>query len=548
MIPASKISKKELPLYKKACREIIHRLLYTPNPPTSNIEINKLKVQVAREYHLTRIPSNPDILFFANKDERQQLVKYLIKRPVRSLSGVAVIAVMTKPFPCPHGKCVYCPGGPNSELGDVPQSYTGHEPATMRGIEHGFDPYLQVRSRLTQLKQIGHNPQKIELIIMGGTFPSVPRSYQTWFIKRCYDALNESESFTLQDAILKNETAKYRVVGLTIETRPDYAKKKHADMMLEYGTTRVELGVQNVFDDIYELVKRGHTVDDVIEATRILKDCGFKINYHMMPGLPGSSFERDLEGFKKIFNDPRFKPDMLKIYPTVVVKGTELYKWWRAGKYKPYSNETAAKLIAEVLHILPRWIRIQRVQRDIPAWMIDAGPTAGNMRQLAHKYLYEMYGEYCHCIRCREVGHKWQKFKILPDLENIKLKRETYEASEGIEIFLSYEDVKKDILIGFLRLRIPSEKAHRPEIAEQPSAIVRELHVYGPQLMLGELPKDMGEWQHRGYGSKLLKAAEKIAKEEYDRRKIVIISGVGVREYYMKHGYKRDGPYVSKYI
>lgn len=532
--------------YKKACHEILEALLNSPSIDRKTI--NRIKVKICKKYHLNTIPSNPDILSVATDDEKKVLLKYLIKRPVRSISGVAVIAVMTKPYPCPHGKCIYCPGGPGSELGDVPQSYTGHEPATMRGIEYNFDPYLQVSGRLKQLIQIGHTPQKIELIIMGGTFPSVPREYQEWFIRRCYDALNNTESKTVQEAILKNEKAKYRVVGLTIETRPDFAKEKHADLMLSYGATRVEIGVQNVFDDIYTIVDRGHTVADVVEATRILKDAGFKINYHMMPGLPGSSFSRDIEGFKKIFNDSRFKPDMLKIYPTVVVKGTKLFDWWKAGKYTPYSNETAAKLIAEVLHILPRWIRIQRVQRDIPAWMIDAGPTAGNLRQLAHEQLYKKYKEFCHCIRCREVGHKWQKFHILPDIENIKLKREEYEASEGIEIFLSYEDIKKDILIGFLRLRIPSEHSHRPEITEYPSAIVRELHVYGPQLPLGETPKRYFEWQHRGFGEMLLKEAERIAKEEYEKKKILVISGVGVREYYIKRGYRKDGHYVSKML
>ncbi|MGQ4834336.1 MAG: tRNA uridine(34) 5-carboxymethylaminomethyl modification radical SAM/GNAT enzyme Elp3 [Candidatus Asgardarchaeia archaeon] len=533
-------------IFEKACREIINELLKQDALDSS--VVNRVKKEVSKKYHLSRMPANYEILSFANEYEYDYLRPFLLKKPVRSLSGVTVIAVMTKPFPCPHGRCAYCPGGPGSVLGDVPQSYTGYEPATMRGIQNQYDPYKQVTSRLNQLRAIGHIPSKVELIIMGGTFPATPKEYQEWFVKRCLDALNGVDSKSLEEAQSINEHAKIRNVGMTIETRPDYSKEPHVDQMLRLGATRVELGVQTVYDEIYELVDRGHTVQDVVDATRILKDSGLKVCYHMMPGLPGSNFERDLEAFRTIFTDPRFKPDMLKIYPTVVVKGTKLYEWWKNGEYTPYTDEQAADLIAEVLHIIPRWIRIQRVQRDIPAYMIDAGPTAGNMRQMAIERLKKKYNELCHEIRCREVGHRYQDLGILPDINNIKFLVEKYEASEGIELFLSYEDTKNDILIGFLRLRIPSEKAHRPEINSVPTAIVRELHVYGPQLPVGMSAKEISEWQHRGYGRKLLQNAEKIAVEEYDAKKMVIISGIGVREYYFKFGYKHDGPYVSKML
>ncbi|MHA1860054.1 MAG: tRNA uridine(34) 5-carboxymethylaminomethyl modification radical SAM/GNAT enzyme Elp3 [Candidatus Asgardarchaeia archaeon] len=527
-------------LMERIYKEIIEEIIKSGRRE----EVNRIKIKVSRKYGLHRIPGNSEVLNFAKGELREKLRPILMRKPVRYVSGVTVISVMTKPLPCPHGRCLYCPGGPGSVLGDVPQSYTGYEPTTMRGIQNDYDPYRQVRNRLEQLFTIGHIPQKVELIVMGGTFTSVDRSYQDWFIKRCFDALNGRDSKDLEEAKRLNEKASIRNVGLTIETRPDYAKEKHADLMLYWGTTRVELGVQTVYDDVYELVKRGHKVEDVVEATRILKDSGFKINYHMMPGLPGSSFERDLEAFRTIFEDDRFKPDMLKIYPTLVIKGTVLYDWWKEGKYRPYTDEEAAELISEILHIIPRWIRIQRMQRDIPAKMIEAGPKKGNLRQIAKRLLWEKYGEFCHCIRCREVGHRWMELGILPDLDEIKLYDEKYEASEGIEHFISFEDKKRDVLIGFLRLRIPSEKAHRPEV--KGAAIVRELHVFGPQILIGRHPKDYLSWQHRGYGRKLLEYAENLALEKYGVKKILVISGVGVREYYFRLGYRRDGPYVSK--
>jgi len=309
------------------------------------------------------------------------------------------------------------------------------------------------------------------------------------------------------------------------------------------GVTRVELGVQNIYDDIYKLVNREHTVQDVIESTRTLKDAGLKVAYHMMPGLPGSNPKRDLNAFKTIFTDPSFKPDMLKIYPCLVLKGTKTYEWWKKGTYTPYTTEQATKLIAEIKKTVPPWVRIMRVQRDIPAQLIEAGVKHSNLRQLAQQKLQEQ-NMHCNCIRCREVGHRMLKDHIKPDLNKIEIQTTKYPASEGKELFISAEDQTNDILIGYLRLRIPSAEAHRPEITAEPCSIVRELHVYGPVVPVGK--HQAKAWQHKGTGQQLLAEAENITKEEYHRRKTVIISALGTKQYYKRLGYHYDGPYMSK--
>jgi elongator complex protein 3 len=427
----------------------------------------------------------------------------------------------------------------------VPQSYTGFEPAAMRGLQHEFDPYGQVKNRIGQLRAIGHGVDKIELIIMGGTFPATPLDYQRWFVKGCLDAIAGKESATLEEAKRNAETSRVRNVGITVETRPDWAKEAHVDVMLDLGVTRVELGVQNPCDEIYGLVGRKHSVADVVEATRIMKDAGLKVAYHLMPGLPGSNFKRDLEAFKEIFEDSAFKPDMVKIYPCLVLKGTKAYEWFLRGDYKPYSNEEAAELIVEVKKIVPCWVRIMRVQRDIPAPLIVAGVNRSNLRELVRQKLKEQ-GLRCRCIRCREVGHRMLVDGVKPDPENIDIYTINYLASEGEEIFISAEDVENDVLIGYLRLRVPSEKAHRPEIKAKPCAIVRELHVYGPLVPVGKhLTK---AWQHKGYGGILLGEAERIAREDYGLEKILVISALGTKEYYKRFGYNYDGPYVSKIL
>ncbi len=524
-----------------ALREIIETLMNIPSP--SHNHVNRLKMQIAAKYQLGNVPSNSEIIRMLKPQEKRKLLPFLRRKTTRTISGITVIAVMTKPYPCPQSEpCAYCPGGP--PIG-VPQSYTGFEPAAMRGLQNEFNPYSQIKNRIEQLQAIGHEVDKIELIIMGGTFPATPLNYQTSFIQRCLDAITDKNSSNLTEAKKNAETSRMRNVGITVETRPDWAKEVHVDSMLNMGVTRVELGVQNPNDKIYRLVGRTHTVVDVVEATRIMKDAGLKIVYHLMPGLPNSNPKKDLAAFKEIFTNPDFKPDMIKIYPCLVLKGTKTYKWYLEGKYHPYANETAANLIVEIKKIIPSWIRIMRIQRDIPAPLIVAGVKKSNLRQLVQQKLKEQNIK-CRCIRCREVGHRMLKDKIKPDPEKIEILTAKYHASEGEEIFISAEDAENDLLIGCLRLRIPSEKAHRQEVKATPCSIVRELHIYGSLVPVG---KHLVEaWQHKGYGSILLNEAERTSKEDYNMKKVLVISALGTKEYYMRFGYKHDGLYMSKIL
>jgi elongator complex protein 3 len=521
-----------------ALREIINTLLTMESP--SRDDVNKLKIRTAGKYHLPKVPSSADLISQLTPEEAKVLLPILKRKTTRTISGVTVVATMTKPYPCPQPEpCAYCPGGPTT---GSPQSYTGHEPAAMRGAQNNFDPYLQVKSRIEQLTAIGHKVDKIELIVMGGTFPATLPEYQTWFIQRAIDAITDKPSSSLEEAKANAEESTVRNVGITVETRPDWAKQPHIDAMLDMGVTRIELGVQNPDDDIYRLVGRTHTVADVVEATRIAKDAGLKIVYHMMPGIPGSNPEKDIEAFQRIFTDPAFKPDMLKIYPCLTIAGTKTHQWHQQGTYTPYSTEQAAEVIAEIKTFIPKWVRVMRVQRDIPAGLILAGVKKSDLRELAQKKL-KAQGLRCQCIRCREVGHRLEADRVKADPEKVQILTERYEASEGTEVFISAEDIENDVLLGYLRLRIPSAKAHRTEVTEVPSAIVRELHVYGPLVPVGK-PSE-GAWQHRGYGRELLERAEQIAAE-LGREKLLVISALGTRRYYMRLGYGRDGVYVSK--
>jgi len=470
-----------------------------------------------------------------------------IRKPSRMLSGVSVVAVMTHPLPCP-GRCAYCPGG--VEYG-TPKSYFGEEPALRRAKRNSFHPYRQVWNRLRQYEYLGHFPSKVEVIVMGGTFLATPQAYKEWFISMIFEALNRypdpkpPAKWGLEEAQLRNETATHRCVGLTIETRPDYGYEKHADEMLRYGATRVELGVQSIYDDVLARVNRGHGVREVVESTRILRDSGFKIVYHIMLGLPGSDPDRDIAMIRELFENPEFRPDMLKIYPTEVVEGTILYQWWRNGVYKPYDDETAVEVISEMYRYIPRYVRVMRIRRDIPAQEVVAGTKKSNLREYVEKRCIEK-GIKIEEIRFREVGLQMWKYGRTPNPRDIELTRLTYEAGEGIEEFLAVEDRASDIIIGFLRMRIPSSRAHRAEI-DQRTAIIRELHVYGPELPVGRRGYS---WQHKGWGSKLLEEAERIAREDYDAKKILVLSGIGAREYYRKHGYYRppSSPYMWKQL
>jgi elongator complex protein 3 len=523
---------------REASREIIDGLMRLEKPSLS--DVNQVKIRVAGKYGLSQVPPNSEIIRHLEPEEKAKLLNILRRKPVRTASGVTVVAVMAKPWPCPQGQsCLYCPGGPSK---GVPQSYTGLEPAAMRGLQNKYDAYSQVKHRIEQYKTIGHLVDKVELIIMGGTFPSTPQGYQGEFVKGCLDAINGESSSSIEEAKRLAETSQIRNVGITVETRPDWAKEKHVDHMLSMGVTRVEIGVQNIYDDIYELVRRGHTVKDVVEATRILKDSGLKVVYHMMPGLPNSNFERDLEGFKQIFSDPNFKPDMLKIYPCLVIEGTKLHEWWKQGKYEPCTTEEAVELVSEVKKIVPEWVRIMRVQRDIPAYLIEKGVNKSNLRELVLNRLREE-GRRCRCIRCREAGHRWLKDNVVPDYKQVKVLAKTYEASDGTEHFISVEDPVNDVLIGYLRLRFPSNRVHRPEILGGRTSLIRELRVCGPVVPVGKRLK--GAHQHKGCGKLLLERAEQFSKE-HGCSKIIVTSALGTKRYYKRLGYQYDGFYMSK--
>ena len=528
-------SRYESERQERACREIACKLLLDHRKAEASEDI---KLAVTKKHRMSTIPRNSEILAVASACERPALLERLQVKRVRSISGVNVIGVMASPQRCPHGRCAYCP-----QEEDAPTSYTGYEPAAMRAKQSNFDPHAQLSIRLEQLHAIGHRVSKVEIVVQGGTFLARPLAYQEQFMKRCMDALNRSDSSSLEEAKAKAASSKIRNVGLTFETRPDWAREKHVDLMLSYGATRVEIGVQTLDDDILQLIRRGHSTRDVVESFRIVKDAGLKVVAHMMPGLPGSTPEGDVEGFKRLVTDPALRPDMLKIYPCLVIRGTKIFDWWKNHTYTPLDTEAAAVLVARVKEVIPPWMRIMRVQREIPARLILAGPKKGNLRERALATLAAR-GRRCRCIRCREVGHRKMKDKIGPALEEVRLVRTYYESSSGTEVFLSKEDPTTDTLIAYLRLRIPSLSAHRIEIGLEPSSIVRELHVYGPVVPVGE--HDRNSWQHKGYGMSLLKEAERLSREEYRTKKILVLSALGTKEYYSRAGYTHDGPYMSK--
>jgi elongator complex protein 3 len=520
-------------------REIIDSLL-SSEKVLDRREINRIKSKICGMHRASRVPSNADVLQAAIPEELEILQPLMQKRPVRTASGVAVVAVMTEPHKCPHGECAYCPGGP--DVG-VPQSYTGHEPATMRGLQNDFDSFRQVESRLTQLASIGHSIQKVELIIMGGDWCSKEPDYRESFVKGCFDAMNGVVSNSLEESQKTNENAEVRNVGLTFETRPDWVTPESVDEMLRMGATRVEIGVQTLSDEVLERVQRGHLIEQTVQATKMLKDSGLKVCYHMMPGLPGNTPDTDLQDFRTLFTDSRFQPDMLKIYPTLVVKNTKLFEWWEQGIYSPYSDEQVVEIVSSAVSEMPEYVRIQRMQRDIPLHQIEAGLSKGNLRELVHHRMSER-GQRNPTIRYREIGHHQMRTGEKVSYDNIELVRRDYKASDGLEIFLSFEERSQDIIFGFLRLRIPSGDAHRPEINQSPCAIIRELRVYGPVVEIGE--RNPEAWQHLGLGESMLSQAERIGTEDYEVGRLIVNSGIGVKEYYRSLGYIDSGPYLEK--
>jgi elongator complex protein 3 len=518
-----------------AFREIISRIISLPS--ADDAKIVAVKLEICRKYGLSAVPKNSAVLAVALPDERETLRRILMVKPSRTLSGVAPVAVMTSPYACPHGKCLPCPGGPDHEF-HSPQSYTGEEPAAKRARDHDFDPFRQVHARLEQFEILGHRVEKVELIVMGGTMTARPVEYQQEFVSRCVEAMNTypggspataaHDIHTVEDA---NENSAVRCVAITFETRPDWCKREHLDRMLDYGVTKVELGVQHVEDAILTFNRRGCTVADTVEANTLLRDAGLKVGFHMMPNLPGSSIESDRKMFETIFSDPRFRPDFLKIYPTLVTPGSEIEDLWKQGKYSPYVEDELVDLIAYGKSLIPEYTRLQRIQRDIPAKLIVAGSKHSNFRQLAQNRL-KASGKRCRCIRCREIGR-------LPSLAESAIQVLEYEACGGREHFISA--VSDDSLIGFARLRFPS-MTYRPEL--EGAALLRELHVYGSLVPVG-IDAESAEWQHRNYGKVLIAKAEEIAGGA-GLQKLAIMSGIGVRPYYRKLGYERRGPYMVR--
>ena len=460
--------------------------------------------------------------------EEQKIQKK--KKPVRSKSGIVPLTVVLPPKKCDHGTCIYCPGGDF-----VPQSYTDKSPAIMRAMALKYEIHAQVKSRLESLIAMGHPTDKIEIIIIGGTFLQYDEKFKYDYVKGIYDTLNGTTAKDLEEAKTINETAEHRIVALCIENRPDNCNEEEIKEMLSFGCTRVEIGVQILDDMVYRRTNRGHKIQDVVDATKRLKDAGFKIGYHIMPGLPYSNIENDREKFDVVFDDSRFRPDQLKIYPCQIVESSPLSRLYKRINYKPYSNEEIRQFVKWMMKKVPNYCRVMRMMREIPKEkMVQDDVAATSMRGDIMKELRDEGG--IQEIRFREIGHQQQDVNL-----DVEMKKTEYDASDGKEIFLEMVN-KENILFGLLRLRFPSKNVFIDEL--KGAAIVRELHVYGQALKLGDEAKRS---QHRGMGKNLVLEAEKLAKEA-GYKKVAIISGVGVRKYYEKLGYSLEGAYMIKYL
>jgi len=496
------------------------------------------KRKASKKYKIL-CPSNIELLkayhkLVKNKSIRKSLkVQGLLKtRPVRSLSGIVNISVLTKSYPCP-GKCLYCP----TEKG-IPKSYVSGEPAVERAKKLNYDPYLQVKKRIEMLEAEGHPTDKIELRIVGGTWSYYLKNYQNWFVKKCFNASNKKISKNLKEAQKLNERVKHRIVGLSIETRPDFINEKEIKKLRELGVTMVELGVQSIYDDVLKLNLRGHKVKETISATKLLKDAGFKVLYQMMPNLPGSNLKQDEKMFEELFQNPDFQPDLLKIYPCALLKESPLYQWWLKGKYKPYSEKTLINLVKKIKKKIPYYVRIQRIARDVPSQKIIAGAKISNLRQIIQQDR-KREGWKCKCIRCREVKENYNP------KEKVYLYREDYNASEGREIFLSFENKKRTKFFSLLRLRLTQAGSASVFPILRGAAIIREIKTFGELVPIGI--KKIAP-QHKGLGKKLIKEAEKITKREFGLNKIAVISGIGTREYFRKLGYNLRDSYMMRKI
>ena len=513
---------------------VVERLL--SNRISSRRELDRAKMEAARLFPLNRFLSNAEILASLPPEKRKTFEEFLRVHPRRSASGIVVVTAFSAPFSCPHGTCTFCPGGPRE---GTPQSYVRESPGMKAALLSEFDPCSQVSASLEKYARNGHDISKVEAIIEGGTFIAVPLDYQVAFVRGVFEGLNGSDSTSLVEAQGGNEAAKSRCVGLTIETKPDWCEPEHIDLMLGYGVTRLEIGVQSLRDDVLAKTNRGHTVNDSIRAFRAARDAGLKVTAHMMPGLPGADPQTDLEDLQRIFTDEDFKPDMMKVYPTLVVSATSIARQFEAGRYAPYDLETTVELLSEMKRFVPRWHRIMRIQREIPAREILGGVRSGNLRELVLRRVKEK-GFACQCIRCREVA--LADAVEMNEQDELVLTRQDYAASGGEEVFCSYEYERSGRVAAFVRMRHPSPAAHRAEM--ESASVVRELKVYGRVVPLGS--RSEKAWQHRGLGRSLIGEVEKIAGEEFDSRRMVVTSAVGTRNYYRALGYERLGPYMAK--
>lgn len=533
-----------------AQKEIINTIL--AHPPTTDEQFLAMNRKISTKYKLPPQPKNQLRSVYQNliqnkKIKPQSKINELLKvRATRTLSGVTPITVLTKPYPCP-GKCIYCPLEPG-----MPKSYLSTEPGAMRAVANKFDPYWQVHNRMRALYLNGHEPDKIELLVLGGTWSAYPWSYQQWFIKRCFEAANyfpyvldnksipkKIRSYSLSQAQKINEKAKYRVIGITLETRPDWVTTKETKRLRSLGCTRVQLGIQILDDKILDLIVRGHHIKDSITATRRLRENGFKIDHHIMQNLPGATLAKDKNTLLRIFSDPDFRPDQIKIYPTIVSEYAPLYQWYKSGRYKPYSEKKLFNLLLELKQVVPFYCRINRLIRDFPEPSIRAGNKITNLREMLQSELKKRNLR-CHCIRCREA--RYQSY----ELDKAKLFIDEYEAGEGKEFFISYENNTRTAIYGFVRVRLNSEKNIVLFDEIKNAALIRELHVYGELVRHDSDKKD--KVQNRGLGKKLMKHAEIIAKK-HGYKKMAVIAGIGVREYYRKKlGYRLQGTYMVKNI
>ncbi len=537
------------------------------NPQTKE-DLNSVRTKLTSEYKIDQPPTRELLTAYQNLlkkksiERNKNLETLLRKADIRSTSGISVITSLVKPYTCP-GKCVYCP----TEV-RMPKSYIATEPAAARALRLDFSPYEQMKQRILMLERNGHATDKIEYIIKGGTWNAYPLRYQYWFILESFRACNETKNSDsknkdvlqlhenspldeLQKALekeqRKNENSHHRIIGLTLETRPDAISPKTIFHMRQQGCTRIELGLQAPDDAILTLIQRGHTVQQFRDAMKLLRYAGFKVDLHFMPDLPCTTPEHDVEMYQSLFSDPGLKPDMVKIYPNTVIKSAELYQWFLDGRYKPYGDEALFEALLQMKKSTPRYCRISRLIRDIPATEIEAGNIVTNLREMLSARMKQK-GEVCVCLRCREISRQKD---FIPAETIPQLFVDEYETLGGKEYFITFEDPKRIAVFGFLRLRIPDQSLPKesslytlmPELKE--SAFVRELHVYGDLVKIGK--KNQLATQHKGYGKRLMAHAEEIVKQ-HGFKKVIVISGVGVRGYYRKLGYRKIKSYMVKYL